>query len=262
MRGGVMTLSEVQDSFQRALLAGCDGILAGLADAPRQPKEMLLGIYRDDYILRLIEFAQNDHEQLRAYLGDDAFEEMARGYAAAYPSRYRNAKDFCAHLPQYLAEAEPYCGHAALRELAALEKALNDAFYAGDEAALGVAGVAGFAAGEWAALRFSPHASARRLNFSTNAAEVWRALKHGSEPPSAEANGLQRILVWRQDVPKFRVLAGEEAMLWDEAANGVRFGVLCEMAAVYDDPDGAAPRAAGYLQGWLASGLLSGASLA
>ncbi len=48
-------------------------------------------------------------------------------------------------------------------------------------------------------------------------------------------------------------------MLWDEAANGVRFGMLCEMAATYDDPDGAAARAAGYLQGWIASGLLTSA---
>ena len=51
-------------------------------------------------------------------------------------------------------------------------------------------------------------------------------------------------------------------MLWDEAANGGRFGALCEMAAIYDDPDRAAARVAGYLQGWMASGLLSSAGLA
>ncbi len=122
MRGGVMTLAEVQDSFQQALLADGDGILTQLADGPREPKEVQLGLYRDSYILRLIEFAQKDHELLSAYLGDDEFEHLARGYAAAYPSRYRNAKDFCAHLPRYLAEAEPYREHPAIAELAALEK--------------------------------------------------------------------------------------------------------------------------------------------
>ncbi len=261
MRGGIMTLGEIQDSFQQALLAGNDGILAGLADGPREPKGVQLGLYRDSYILRLIEFAQKDHELLHAYLGDEAFEELARGYAAAYPSRYRNAKDFCAHLPQYLSEAEPYAAHPAIAELAGLEKALNDAFYAKDEAAIGVPHLAGFAPEDWASLRFTPHCSAARLDFSTNAADIWSALKRGSEPPSAEANGLRRILVWRQDLPKFRVLSEEEAMLWDEAANEVRFGVLCEMAATYEDADQAAARAAGYLQGWIASGLLSGATL-
>jgi hypothetical protein len=34
-------------------------------------------------------------------------------------------------------------------------------------------------------------------------------------------------------------------MMWDEAANGIPFGVLCEMLATYDDPDSAAGRGAG-----------------
>ncbi len=256
-----MTLEEVQRSFQRALLSDDGEILTQLADGPREPKGVLLGLYRDAYILRLIEFVQNDHELLRAYLGDDAFEEMARFYAAAYPSRYRNAKDFCAHLPRYLAEAQPYAAHPAIAQLAALEKALNDAFYAKDQAPVDLSDLAGYAPSDWAFLCFIPHPAAIRLGFGTNAADIWSALKRGSEPPPAEECGLRRILVWRQEVPKFRILEEEEAMLWDEAASGVRFGVLCEMAATYNDPDSAAARAAGYLKGWLASGLLSGVHL-
>ncbi len=261
MRGGMMTLGELQDSFQQALLSSADGVLTQLADGPREPKDVLLGLYRDSYILRLIEFAQNDHELLLAYLGDDAFEDMVRGYAAAYPSRYRNAKDFCASLPRYLAEAEPYCDHPVLAELASLEKALNDAFYAKDAPAITLEEIADRADGEWASLRFVPHPSAAWLDFRTNAADIWSALKNGGEPPQAEETGRHRVLVWREDVPKFRVLGEEEAMLWNEAADGTRFGILCEMAATYGDPDAAAPRTAGYLQGWIASGLLADAAL-
>ncbi|MFY9639681.1 MAG: putative DNA-binding domain-containing protein [Rhodomicrobium sp.] len=262
MRGGMMmTLKQVQDSFQQALLSGAGDILTQLADGPREPKGVLLGLYQDGYILRLIEFAQKDHELLHAYLGDEGFDEMARSYAAAYPSRYRNAIDFCAHLPQYLAEAQPYSAHAEISELAALEKALNDAFYAKDQAAIGVSELAGYAPGDWAFLRFTAHPSAIRLGFKTNAADIWSALKHGGEPPAALADGPHRLLVWRQATPKFRVLGEEEAMLWDEAASGVRFGILCEMAAAYDDPDSAAARTAGCLQGWITSGLLAGAAL-
>ncbi len=258
MCGEVMTLAGLQDSFQEALLTGGDGVLTQLADGPREPKDVLLGLYRDSYILRLIEFVENDHELLHAYLGDDGFEHMARGYAAAYPSRSRNAKDFCASLPQYLAEEEPYRNHPVLADLASLEKALNDAFYAKDATAISLPEIAGCAAGEWASLRFAPHPSAARLDFRTNAADIWSALKRDSEPPQTEENGRHRILVWRQDVPKFRVLAEEEAMLWNEAASGTRFGILCEMAANYGDPDDAAIRTAGYLQSWIASKLLAG----
>jgi hypothetical protein len=52
----------------------------------------------------------------------------------------------------------------------------------------------------------------------------------------------------------------EEAMMWIEASRGARFGVLCEMLATFDDPDGAALRAAGYLQGWLEAEMLSAAN--
>jgi hypothetical protein len=49
-------------------------------------------------------------------------------------------------------------------------------------------------------------------------------------------------------------------MMWDEAARGIPFGVLCSMLATYADPDSAAARGAGYLHGWVTAGLLAGVS--
>jgi hypothetical protein len=69
----------------------------------------------------------------------------------------------------------------------------------------------------------------------------------------------QAILVWRQDVTaRFRPLDPEEAMMWDEAAAGTRFGVLCEMVATYGGEDGADIRAASYLKDWVDMGSLAG----
>ncbi len=70
-----------------------------------------------------------------------------------------------------------------------------------------------------------------------------------------------RLLIWRQDVtPMFRELSVEEAMMWDEATNGIPFGVLCSMLATYNDPDTAAARGASYLHGWITSETLSDVS--
>ena len=122
--------------------------------------------------------------------------------------------------------------------------------------------MAGFAPEAWAGLTFHAHPSAIRLDLSTNASAVWLALKGDEDPPDpvrlAEPS---RLLVWRQDVtPVFRELGTEEAMMWDEAAGGIPFGVLCSMLATYDDPDGAAARGAGYLHGWVTAGVLTGVS--
>ena len=57
---------------------------------------------------------------------------------------------------------------------------------------------------------------------------------------------------------RFRLLATEEAMMWDEAVKGVRFGVLCEMVATFAGEDEAELRAASYLKGWVDTGMLAG----
>ena len=82
-----------------------------------------------------------------------------------------------------------------------------------------------------------------------------------ARPEATALDQPARLLIWRQDVtPMFRELSAEEAMMCDEAANGIPFGVLCEMLATYDDPDGAAARGAGYLHGWITSGILTAVS--
>ncbi|OFW70883.1 MAG: hypothetical protein A2W02_00120 [Alphaproteobacteria bacterium RBG_16_64_48] len=66
-------------------------------------------------------------------------------------------------------------------------------------------------------------------------------------------------MVWRQDfMARFRPLSTEEAMMWDEAAKGVRFGVLCEMVATFAGEDEAELRAATYLKNWVDMGMLAG----
>jgi hypothetical protein len=251
-----------QDDFQRGILSGDDSILAEILDSPKEKREVLYGVYRHAYGSRLVDALRNDHELLHSYLGDETFDAMGYAYVAAKPSHHPNLRWFSQGLPDFLKTTEPYTDHPVLADLAALEKALNDAFDAADAPVLGLADMAGFAPEVWNTLLFRPHPASRRLDVSTNAAAVWLALKNDETPPDAIAlDEPRRLLIWRQDVtPMFRELTAEEAMMWDEAANGIPFGVLCSMLATYDDPDSAAARGAGYLHGWVTSGLLTGVS--
>jgi len=255
-------LARQQSEFQHAILTGDDTILAEIPDSPREKRETLLGVYRYAYASRLVEAMRNDHKLLHVYLGDEMFDTMGHAYVAAHPSQHPNLRWFSGNLPDFLKSAEPYSKHPVLSDFASLEKALNDAFDAAEAPVIGIADMAAFAPEAWAGLTFRPHPSAQRLDLSTNAAAVWLALKADEEPPDpvslVEPN---RLLVWRQDVtPMFHQLSAEEAMMWDEAACGLTFGVLCSMLATYDDPDGAAARGANYLHGWVTAGLLTGVS--
>ena len=105
-----------------------------------------------------------------------------------------------------------------------------------------------------------PQPTAIRLTFATNAADIWSALEERDRAAEAVSSArAQAILVWRQEfMSRFRPLSTEEAMMWDEAAKGVRFGVLCEMVATFAGEDEAELRAATYLKGWVDMGMLAG----
>ena len=101
-------------------------------------------------------------------------------------------------------------------------------------------------------------ATVQRVAVTTNVVGLWSALKcHDTPPPLSIARPLD-IMVWRQGTgARFRRLGEEEAMAIDSAREGVSFSVICEMIAAFDDPGNAAMRAAGYLRGWIESGIIS-----
>jgi hypothetical protein len=163
-------------------------------------------------------------------------------------------------MPEFLGTTAPFSAHPELAEIAGLEKALADAFDAADAEPLGLTRLAEVAPEDWPRLVFTPHPTAYRLTFTTNAADIWSALHGEAAPPKAQTlPEPQAVLVWRQDVTaRFRPIGAEEAMMWHEAVQGTRFGVLCEMVATFAGEDGAELRAATYLRDWADTGMLAG----
>src|SRR5260221_1997896 len=133
-----------QSAFQRGILTGDDTVLAEILDSPKEKRETLFGVYRYAYGSRLVEAMRNDHELLHLYLGDEMFDEMGHAYVKARPSEHPNLRWVSQCLPDFLKSAAPYCDHPILSDLAALEKALNDAFDAAEGPVVDLSGMAGF----------------------------------------------------------------------------------------------------------------------
>ena len=124
------SLSELQETFQRGILAGDDAILAEIKDSDKEDRKILFGVYRYAYVARLAEIVGEDYEQVHAYLGDGAFGKLVTAYIAANPSDQRSARWFGRHLPAFIRAREDYAPHPEIAELAQLEKALVDALCA------------------------------------------------------------------------------------------------------------------------------------
>lgn len=256
------TLAETQALFQKAVLDGDDTILAALCDNSRTTRTTLFGVYRNAYSARLAEILGNDYPYLAAYLGPDRFAELASAYIAAHPSTTPNARWFGANLPEFLRSVQTHEANPEYADLAALENALSHAFDAADAPLLSFEALAAYPAEDWGRLVFDAHPSATLLQVESDVLPLWRSLKDDKEP-SQPLRQDGYLIVWRNGATPFvRAMPDEEAMLWIEAGRGTRFEALCELCATFDDPDTAAARAAGYLQGWLSSDMLTRARLA
>lgn len=258
-----MKLADIQHLFQAALLEGRPDVLAAIPDGPKESAGTLLSVYQNAYVIRLIDVVRSDYPKLEAHLGSKEFEILARSYIAAHPSRVRNARWIGSSMAYFLESDSSYLTRPALAELARLEATLNDAFDSADATVLQLSDLSKIPPTNWGHLTFRPHPSSHRLNFSTNASNIWTALSKGEPTPSEMVfEKLRAVIVWRQDqTASFRWLSDEEAMIWDELLKGATFAVLCELLAIYDSPNDAPTRAARYLKGWVDQGLLSGATV-
>ncbi len=194
-----------------------------------------------------------DHEKLKCYMGEIAFAAMARLYIARHPSDQPNTRWYSRHLPEFLATTVPYARHPELAELALLERALNEAFEAADAPVVSFADLAALAPEKIGKSIFDIHPSTRRFRATTNVTGLWSCLKCDEVPPKPyRLDAPQEILAWRQEgASRFRLLGNEEAMVFDAAAEGAAFAVVCELIAAMDDSGSAALRAASYLRGWI-----------
>lgn len=258
-----MNLARIQDAFQSALLDGGDGIMKSIPDGPRESKDVLFGVYRNGYVFRLADILAEDFARLHTYIGDEAFFTLARGYIFAHPSRSASARDYSRGFPGYVSAQALARETPLVSAIVRLEGLLNDIFDCSDAAPLALGDLAAFAPEDFGRLSFTSHPSVRRLDGPAGMAAAFTALSNNEPPPAPPDGAAQdRVLVWRHDVlPLYRTLNDEEAMMWDEAAKGVRFDTLCALLATYDASGTAAVRAAQYLHGWIVNGQLTGARL-
>ena len=258
------TLAELQHALQNGILGTPGRAEALIAAPPSGSRAQRFDVYRNGYLLRLTEFLANDYDQLKCYLGETRFNDMARAYAIRHPSDNPNARWFSKHLPDFLKDASPFRRHPELAEIARLEQALNDVFDAPDTPILVMQDLAAIPPEDIGTVSFELVPAVQKIIVTTNVSSLWSSLKCGETPPSAiDLDTPVQILVWRQQSgSRFRLLGDEEAMALDCVAQGLSFAAVCEMIAMHDAPDDAAMRAAGYLRGWLEAEIIAGIRLA
>lgn len=254
-------LPQIQDAFQGYLLRGDDAVEALVVGTERVPIATRLSIYGDGYCSRLIEALQANFPVLSELLGEVDFASLGTAYVRSHDSPFFSIRYYGNGLADFLATAPEYSGAPVLAELARWEWMMTEVFDAADAGAVGVADLAQLAPQEWAELRFGLHPSVRRLALAWNAPQIWNAVSDKEEPPEVEFSAVPvEWVLWRQELRTyFRSLQPGEAGALEAVRDGQSFGELCALLCAEFGEDAAPARAAGFLRGWVESGMLTAA---
>jgi hypothetical protein len=257
----VSGLADIQEAFQRFLLAADSEIESQVVGTERVSVGTRLGIYADGYRSRLIEVLQSSYPVLAKLLGEADFHTLAAKYVATHESSFFSIRYYGHELADFLAADAEYSQAPLLAELAQWEWAMAAAFDAADAEPIDSAELAQVAPEDWAELRFEWSPSVQLATLEWNVPELWKAVTEDTERPEPSLEPAC-WLIWRRELQiYFRPVAAQEAAVIAASRAGQSFGELCVLLCEHLDESEASLHAAGFLRGWVQSGLIVSAGL-
>lgn len=260
VRTRALGLADLQRAFQSDILHAAHRTPPFIVDSPKASASERFAVYAEAYRLRLIEALAADYPALNEWLGDEAFDRLGRAYAGACHSGHFSIRWFGARLPGFLAENPAYRNQPALREMAAFEWALSEAFDAAESRLVTAAELAALPPTLWPMLQLDIHASLRTVQLAYNTPGRWRAWNRKEPAPDLETHSETTTwAIWRHELRLlFRRLPKAEARALELFREGICFAQVCEELCEWFDDAQVAANAAGYLQNWLQAGWITG----
>lgn len=254
------SLADLQRVFQDYLLASNETFQAAVRDTSKARRATLLDVYRDGYVLRLIEVLTGDYPGLMAMAGPDDFDHLARAYVAAHPSTYRSVRWYGGGLADFLARTPPFSNTPAAAEMARFEWTLSEAFDSHDIEPITAEGLMALAPEAWETLAFTALPSLRRIPFAFEVPQAWQRRDEVEPGTLIVERSTEPVIwaIWRPEfVSSFRSLEKDEAAMLDALIAGRPFPELCEAVAPFTGEEQAPARAAGLLRAMVEGGMIA-----
>ena len=180
-------------------------------------------IYQNAYIIRIVEALQDDFKVLNRAMSAELFSNLVERYLKDYPSTYFNISDVGKHLGCFLRNTEYEKELPFFAELADLEWALIEVFWADDTPPIKSATFSGKSEYEISEVHLLLHPSVRLLQFTHAIAQVYNAFDQCDgdfyKPPE---KGHFKLLVYREDhIAKFSEITAPEFKLLSTLQNPV-----------------------------------------
>ncbi|MDN5851131.1 MAG: DNA-binding domain-containing protein [Nitrococcus sp.] len=232
------SLADIQRCFAASILGRNDNASRFIA-GDGLPPELRLAIHRNNTYASLIEVLSGTFPRLAAQLGEQRFRAAATTYVAENPPRQPRLASYGRDFPAFLERFPPARPYPWLAELARLEWARHEAFFAPDALALTGDALAQIPPQRYGDLKLRLHPAVRLVGGRYPMHRLWEA---DSLPTDLEAHDTW-VLVMRPDLAILHAAlsAADAALLAAEASGST---VAAAAAAAFGrDPDHDLPRA-------------------
>jgi hypothetical protein len=145
-----------------------------IGETPDVDRATRLSIYGNGYFWRIIEAVGSTFSSVRNVIGADEFHDLARAYLVKYPSRFKSIDDIGGHLAVFLKKTALIKRFPFLSDLAAVEWAAHQAFFADDEPAFQPKRFKNIQPDTWLQATLRLHGSVRLLRTDWPVNELWR----------------------------------------------------------------------------------------
>lgn len=227
---------------------------------PRLSAADRLDLYRWGYHARLVECLADDYPAVRHAIGEDAFEALCHGYAAAYPSRSPSLNYFGRSMPAHIQASGGAHAHF-LEGLARLEWSLVEMIHAPSAPVLALDELQTLGESEWADARLPASETVRVLVFDHPVNRYFQAFRDGDAPtipaarPSATAVYRRGYTVWRMDLTP--AMKGLLESLFAGATLGEALGAIAAHAEDADALAEAERNVMVWFREWVAGGFFA-----
>ena len=232
-------LRELQEQFVAALFDSADERAASHIVANGVTPVERLDIYRNNLREGFIKALAIAYPVVERLVGVDYFRQLALEFQKAHPSRAGNLHHAAAPFPAYLRERFAGTEFTYLADVAALERAHEEALIAAEAEAITADALRGIAPDRYEHLRFELHPACSLVQSAYPIVRIWRA--NQSDAPADDIididSGGDTVLVLRTpECIEFHFLPAAEFAALDALARGEPLGLALERAQA-TDPD-------------------------
>lgn len=229
-------LHELQKGLADVALTNALAPMLDVVEAARGSKERRLGVYRSNTLNSLTDVLAAAYPVIHRIVGPRFFRATAEAFIAAHPPQQPVLYKYGNTFAGFLSAFEPAQDLPYLTDVATLEWAHIESYFAADQAPLDPQRLADVPADQLGSVAFKMHPSMRLVSSAFPIFEIWTVNQPDHETvPEIDFATTENGLVFRQDTTVTRRVVTPGTFTWLTAlADGRSLGEATELAATAD----------------------------